>query len=93
MWYLILKQCCLQTSQRLHWCPTLFDSGSLHLPLFMLAPIDNINKVDLRTAHINLLQDNIEIIDRHTTRNILLFKEVQKIKRVKSYLELWIKSL
>ena len=88
MWYLILKQCCLQTSQRLHWCPTLFDSGSLHLSLFTLPPIDNIDKVDLRTAHINLLQDNIEIIDTHTTWNILLFKEVQKIKRVKSNLEL-----
>ena len=50
----------------------LFDIVSLHLSLFTSsAPIQNSDKFDLRTTRINLVQDNIEIIDRHKNWNIL----------------------
>ena len=44
----------------------LFDIASLHSSLFRSsAPIQNSGKFDLRTARVNLVQDNTEIIDRH----------------------------
>ena len=46
------------------------------------ALIQNSDKFDLRTAHINLVQENTKIIDRHRTWNILLFKETLKIKEL-----------
>ena len=59
----------------------LFDIVSLHSSFFTSStPIQNSDKFDLRTARINLVQDNTEIIDRHRNWNILLFKEVLKIK-------------
>ena len=41
-----------------------------------------VTNFDLRTAHINLVQENTEIIDRHKNWNILSFKEALKIKFV-----------
>ena len=59
----------------------LFDIASLHSSLFTSsAPDQNSDKFDLRTININLVQDNTEIIDRHKNWNILLSKEVLKIK-------------
>ena len=50
----------------------LFDNASLHSSLFTSsAPIQN--KFDLRTARINLVQDNTEIINRNRNGIILLF--------------------
>ena len=43
------------------------------------SPIQNSEKFELKTADINLVQNNTKIIDRHKNRNILLFKEVLKI--------------
>ena len=44
----------------------LFDIASLHSSPFALSsPIQNSDKCDLRTARINLVQDDTEIIDRH----------------------------
>ena len=58
----------------------LFDIASLHSLLFTSSvPFQNSDKFDLKTAHINLLQDNTEITDRHRDWNIV-FKEVLKIK-------------
>ena len=72
----------------------LFDIACLHSPLFTSpSPIQNSDKFDLRTARINLVQDNIEITDKHKNWNILLFKGALKIKRIKSNFEPWIESL
>ena len=61
----------------------LFDIASLHLSVFTSStPIQNSGKFDLRTACINLVRDNTEIIDRHKNWNILLFKEALKIKEL-----------
>ena len=46
------------------------------------SPIQNSDKFDSRTACINLVQDNFEIIDRHKNWNILLLKEALKIKEL-----------
>ena len=89
------KQWCLQTSQRQHRVlEHLFDIACLHSPLFTSpSPIQNSDKFDLRTARINLVQDNTEITDKHKNWNILLFKGALKIKRIKSNFEPWIESL
>ena len=59
----------------------LFDIAYLHSSLFTSsAPLQNRGKFDLRTARINLAQGNNEIIDGQRNWNILLFKEVLKIK-------------
>ena len=59
----------------------LFNIASQHLSLFTSSsPIQNSDKFDLRTARINLVQDNNEITDKHKNLNILLFKEALKIK-------------
>ena len=51
----------------------LFDIASLHSSLFTSsAIIQNSDKFDLRTARINLVQDNTEIIVRHKNWNILV---------------------
>ena len=85
-------QCCLQTSQRLHWCST-FDIASLHSSLFTsLAPIQNSDKFDLRTTRINLVQGDTEITDRHKNWNILLFKEALKIKELDPILNSGLKA-
>ena len=61
----------------------LFDTASLHSSLFTSsAPIQNSDKFDLRTTHINLVQNNTEIIDRHKNWNTLLFEEALKIKEL-----------
>ena len=84
------KQCCFNDCTGVQH---LFDVASLHSSIFTSsAPIQISDKFDLRTASINLVQDNTEIIDRHRNWNIFLFKEALKI-RVKSNLELWIESL
>ena len=58
-----------------------FDIASLHSLRFTAsAPIQNSDKVDLRAALIDLVEDNTEIIDRHKNWNILLLKEAQQIK-------------
>ena len=44
----------------------LFDIASLHSSLFMSSvPIQNSGKFDLRTARVNLVEHNTEVIDRH----------------------------
>ena len=59
----------------------LFDIASLHSSLFTSsARIQNSEKFDLRTARINLVQDNTELIDRHRNCNILWLKEALKIR-------------
>ena len=71
----------------------LFDIASLHSSLLTsLAPIQNSGKFDLRTARINLVQDNIEIIDRHRNWSILLFKEALKIKELNPILNSGLKA-
>ena len=57
------------------------------------APIQNSDKFNLRTAHINLVQDNIEIIDRHKNWNIILFKEALKIKELNPVFNSGLKAL
>ena len=70
----------------------LFDIASLHSSHFTSsAPTQNSDKFDLRTARINLVQDNTELTDRHRNCNILLLKEALKIKELN--FELWIESL
>ena len=59
----------------------LFDTASLHSSFFTSsAPIQNTDKFNLRTTHINLVQDNTEITDGHKNWDILLFKEALKVK-------------
>ena len=71
----------------------LFDIASLHLSLYTSsAPIQNSDKFDLRTTRMNLVQDNTEITDRLKNRNILLFKEVLKIKELISILNSGLKA-
>ena len=71
----------------------LFDIESLHLSLFTSsAPIQNSDKFDLRTAPINLVQGNTEIIDRHRNWNILFFKESLKIKELNPVLNSGLKA-
>ena len=54
----------------------LFDIASLHSSRFIgSAPIQNSDKVDLRTTLIDLLQNNTEITDRHKSWNILFLQE------------------
>ena len=47
---------------------------------FLSSPIQNSDKLDFRTAHINLVQDDTETIDKHKNWKIILFKEALKIK-------------
>ena len=55
----------------------MFDIGKLVPSLFTNNLIDH--EFDLRSTHINLVQINTQIIDRHKNWNILLFKEAIKI--------------
>ena len=58
-------------SMNVHRCPT-FDIMSLHLSLFMSSlPVQHSEKFDLRTSHINLVQDNTKIIIRPTNLSTL----------------------
>ena len=50
------------------------------------------DKFDLRTTCINLVQDNTEIIGKHKNWNILLFKEVLKIKELNPILNSGLKA-
>ena len=71
----------------------LFDIAFLHSSLLTSsAPIQNSDKFDLRTARINLVQDNTEIIDRHRNWNIVLFKEALKIKELNPILSSGLKA-
>ena len=45
-------------------------------------PIQQSDKLDLRTERINLMQNNAEMTDRHKNWNILLFKDALKIKEL-----------
>ena len=46
------------------------------------SPIQNSGIFNLRTARINLVQDNTEIIDTHKNWNTVLFKGAQKIQEL-----------
>ena len=71
----------------------LFDIASLHLSFFTSsAPIPNTDKFELRTARINLVQHNTEIIDRHRNWNDLLLKEALKIKELNPILNSGLKA-
>ena len=84
------------TDKHLNDCTGLqhmFDIASLHSSFSTSsAPIQNSFKFDLRTARIDLVQDNIEIIDRHRNWNILLFKEALKIKELNPILNSGLKA-
>ena len=56
------------------------------------APIPNTDKFDLRTARINLVQHNTEIIDRNRNWNDLLLKEALKIKELNPILNSGLKA-
>ena len=61
----------------------LFDIAYLHSSLITSSsPIQNSGKFNLRTARINLVQDNTEIIDRHKNWNTVLFKGALKIQEL-----------
>ena len=71
----------------------LFDIASLHLSVFTpSAPIQNRDKFDLRTALMNLVQDNTEIIDRNRNWIIPFFKEALKIKELNPTLSSGLKA-
>ena len=71
----------------------LFDIAYLHSSLFTSSSTmqDN-DKFHLRTARINLVQDNTEITDRHKNWNIILFKEALKIKELNPILNCGLKA-
>ena len=50
------------------------------------------DKFDLKTARINLVQDNTKIIYKHKNWNILLFKEKLKIKELNPILNSGLKA-
>ena len=62
--------------------PIMFEIGKLTPSLLTNNVIDD--EFDLRSSHINLVQMNTRIIDRHKNWNVLLFKEAIKIKETKS---------
>ena len=71
----------------------LFDIASLHSSLFTsFSFFHNSDKFDLRTSHINLVQDNTEISDGQENWNILLFKEALKTKKLNPILNSGLKA-
>ena len=59
----------------------MFEIGKLTQSLLTNNIIDD--EFDLRSSHVNLVQMNTQIIDRHKNWNVLRFKEAIKIKEVK----------
>ena len=59
----------------------LLEIGKLAPSLLTNNIIDD--EFDLRSSHINLVQMSTQIIDCHKNWNVLLFKEVIKIKEIK----------
>ena len=68
----------------------MFDIGKLAPSLFTNDLIDH--ELDLRSTHINLVQMNTQIIDRHKNWNILPFKEAIKIKEITPSLKIGLKA-
>ena len=56
----------------------MFEPGKLTPSLLSNNIIDD--EFDLKSSHVNLVQTNTRIIDRHKNGNVLLFKEAIKIK-------------
>ena len=50
------------------------------------------DEFDLRSSHVNLVQMNTRIIDRHKNWKVLLFKETIKIKETKPTLNTGLKA-
>ena len=69
----------------------LFGIASLQSSL-LTSPSSSPLQFDLRSARINLVQDNTTIIDRHRNWNILLFKEALKIKQLNPILNSGLKA-
>ena len=66
----------------------------MHTPslCFLSSPIQNSDKYDFRTAHIKLVEDNAETIDKHENWDISLFKEARKIKELNTILNSGLKA-
>ena len=67
----------------------MFETGKL-TPSLLTNNIIN-DEFDLRSSHVNLVQMNTQIIDRHRNWNVLLFKEAIKIKKIKPILNTGLK--
>ena len=68
----------------------MFELGKLTPSLLANNIIDD--EFDLKSSHVNLVQTNTRIIDRHKNGNVLLFKEALKIKEIKSTLNTGLKA-
>ena len=68
----------------------MFEPGKLTPSLLSNNIIDD--EFDLKSSHVNLVQTNTRIIDRHKNGNVLLFKEGIKIKEIKSTLNTGLKA-
>ena len=68
----------------------MFEIGKLTPSLLTNNIIDD--EFDLRSCHVNLVQMNTRIIDRHKNWNVFLFKEAIKIKEIKPTLNTGLKA-
>ena len=59
----------------------MFETGKVTTSLLTNNIIDA--EFDLKSSHVNLVQINTRIIDRHKNWNVYLFKETIKIKEIK----------
>ena len=68
----------------------MFELGKL-TPLLLANNIID-DEFDLKSSHVNLVQTNTRIINRHKNGNVLLFKEAIKIKKIKPTLNTGLKA-
>ena len=68
----------------------MFEIGKLTPSLLTNNTIDY--EFHLRSTRINLVQMNTQLIDRHKTWNVLLFKEAIKVKEIKLTLNTGLKA-
>ena len=68
----------------------MFEMGKLTPSLLTNNTIDY--EFHLRSTRINLVQTNTQLIDRHKTWNVLLFKEAIKVKEIKLTLNTGLKA-